>query len=206
MSVYTVVSPHADEYQQTQAIILAFQRDLLLCIKEYGGNGNHEHLNMIYETTQRTQDVNRKIKNLYKKEFKKEPSNNFVRSSKITNVNALIGNYLMKEENHEVLFNKCYDLEAIRTEALKNQDYRKQRFQWTYIPTFMEFPLFYEKYCINNILDPLKYQTNLKHMVRENRIAVHHLLHKKDALWFAIAELLKLGNVQSDEINFYTNI
>lgn len=181
-----------------------------LVIKEYGSDGNHPHLNVVWpEVTQRSDDFTRKLKTAMvraKVEFTKSP--NLIRSKKITNVRQLIGGYLQKEPNHEVLYNSGkYNLAEMKVQPLL----RKNR--WKGIMSFSNAPLDIIEYCELNNIDYLReygdkehHSNNLKYLLGEisynEKLQVHHLLKKLEEIHLGV--LFLLGRFKQEEINFLT--
>lgn len=208
--MYSVISPKECEYSCIESWLLSYKKvkyDLI--IKEYGSDGNHPHLNIIWtEVQQRSDDFTRKLKTALtrsKVEYTKSP--NLIRSKKITNVRQLIGGYLQKEPNYEVLYNSgVYNLEEMKIQPLK----RKNR--WKGIMSFSNAPLDIIEYCELNNIDYLysygdkeHHNNNVKYLLGEisytENLQVHHLLKKLEEIHLGV--LFLLGKYKKSEINIF---
>lgn len=206
---YVVMSPRNEDYDWLEELLLTNpdRHHLKLAVKELGDNGNHPHLNLILDSRhRRTQELNRMIKTMIKRKKPDfEISKNLIMVKNIFDLDPLIGNYLQKEDSCQILYQHPeIDINAVKHRLMIANNYRGKKYRWKYVPTFMEFPLFYEDYCKNNMLCPENFRTNLSRMAAE-RIAIHHLLRRKDELWWAISAIVNHGFVleKTPEINFW---
>lgn len=208
---YLIISPRQEDYDWLEILLMKkLSPNLRLVVKELGKSGNHPHLNIIYDSQiNRTQEVNRKIKNIIKKEKPDyEITKNLLVVKNIYDLNPLIGNYLQKEDSYQILYtHPSIDLKVIKEQLVKNNNYRAKRYQWAYVPTFLEFPLFYLDYCHNNMLEEDSFRDVLLHMAR-NKIAVHPILKRKDDILWQISAMKghdasRISN-ENPQINFST--
>lgn len=207
--MYSVISPKESEYNEIEQWLLSYKKvSYDLIIKEHGKDGDHPHLNIIWtDVDQRTDDFTRKLKTAMtraKVQYTKSP--NLIRSKKITNVVQLIGGYLQKEDNYEVLYNSGkYDLDKMKIQPLRRKN------KWSGIISFSNAPLDIVEYCELNNIDYLNevgdcehHSNNLKYLLGRisftERLQVHHLLKKLEELHLGV--LFLLGRYKKKEIYF----
>lgn len=189
---YTVVSSSNEYYDAIEKLILEkIPADII--IKEYGKNGTHPHLNIVWNSNiKRTCDVNRKVYSIL--DTAKIPrSLNLVRTKTITNLSTLLV-YMTKEANYEILKDsKKYDL----NEMLKEQKIEKFReTYWIQILGFIESPYVILKYCEKYNI-PLAYPIGLetikvvfRHMTKIGKICVIHLYRREEDIIRCINDIL----------------
>lgn len=126
MLYFIVVSPHPSQVQ----ILLERYKEvvdekILLVIKEFGKKGDHVHLNYIVDSAKRGDSLRRSLIRLCcKKGILSEgvEQAHFVSVIKITDLENLLGGYLQKEPNHEVLMNEGkYDLVELKKKIMKDK-------------------------------------------------------------------------------------
>lgn len=113
--------------------------DLSKCIiiKEYGLTGQNPHLNIVFETKYQ-QRADTLKQTLYKKTYEKayinyQRTSNDLKIKEATDIPTLICGYLAKEVNCEIIYNKSYNLEEMRT----NKVFRPSRVETRRIPVFV---------------------------------------------------------------------
>lgn len=130
-----------------------------LVIRENGIDGDHPHLNIIWDMDlkKRTNNFTALIKgHMTKAELPEVESPVLVRTQNITDVDALIGGYLQKEDNFQVLFNSGkYDLEALARTS-KRTSTRVGKTKWKGIMTYGNAALDIIDYCEANQIDYLQ--------------------------------------------------
>lgn len=208
--MYTVISPKESDYAQFEHFMQSYAKypkDLI--IKEFGSTGNHPHLNIVWSDslTKRTQDLTHFLKkHMAKANLPGLDSPVLVLTRKITDINTLIGGYLQKEENFEVLYNSGkYDLEKLREKYGRKLT---NKYHWKGIVSFSTAPLQMIEYMENNEIDYLKrckrgslntnsgkeHYTSDSHIVsiilmkmqRELGLQTHHLHRKTHEIHLAL--------------------
>lgn len=208
MSLYTVISPKAEYYQLYEDFIMLYSKVKIdLCIKENGLAGDHPHLNIIWDekVNMRTDEFTRKLKR-HMNELPDIDQPVIIRTKQITNINQLIGGYLTKEDNYNILI----DSHKYNVDELKEKQNNKLvcRTKWNGIMNYADAPLILVDYCEDNEIDYLKLyclrdQTGVQYLKdsrgckrllllisREKRVQVHHLLRKSEDIHLGILGLL----------------
>jgi len=105
-----------------------FEEKVLLCVKELGTEGQHPHLNYIVDTNSRGDTYRiRVIRKLQK--IGVVGNGHLVSVTKVTDVDKLIGGYLQKEPNYEILSNGGeYKLDELKKKYLGGKRIANHRF------------------------------------------------------------------------------
>lgn len=90
-------------------------------VKERGKYGDNPHYNLVEKTNQRPDNRRRQLMKFYEKE-NWETQRNTIRSSKVSDLIGLIGEYLEKEENREILFEYNFLTEEIKNKVKKAKE------------------------------------------------------------------------------------
>ncbi|MEO5351316.1 MAG: hypothetical protein H7836_16990 [Magnetococcus sp. YQC-3] len=90
-----------------------------LLILEYGIHGDNPHFNYVveYKTVKDVSNVRKAMKKIYKEG--EEISKNTLVCQSVVDVNSLIGGYLQKEAEKQLIFNNGYDLVQAQSKAKK---------------------------------------------------------------------------------------
>lgn len=186
ITYYSVISPRPELYLECEDMIKDnFTNNISLLIKENGKNGDHPHLNIIWEfNISRTNDVNQKIHRLLEKKYPQiASSSHLIQTKNITNLEMLIGGYLQKEDHYEVLLNTKYDLKTMKQKSLK---FNYNKTKWDSVPICINFPYIYIQYCKDYNIPisekALQFDYVLHHMTKIGNICVLHLLRREEEI------------------------
>lgn len=204
--LYTVISPKVEYYKLYEDFIKSYTEvKIELCIKEYGKNGDHPHLNIIWDKDHdiRTDKFTAKLKR-HMKDLPDIEQPVLIRTQKITSYQNLIGGYLQKENNFEVLIDsKTFDIDKLKTE--KKESF-KLAIKWNGIMSYTDAPLHVLKYCEDNQIDYVEdYCTMngtliskesggtkllLGRISKQHFISVAHLMRKSEEIHLQLLFLL----------------
>lgn len=173
---YTVISVRNEIYDDVKDHILKYKKfDNSIIIEEYGQNGNHPHLNILFEMGNgvRTDSITRSIKKYIEKKNNIELTYNSVRTKDIKDKMNLL-RYITKEQNCVVLRNTTsINLEEIGSSH--NKIVKSSR--WEHTLTLNDAPLYYVDYCEKFNLNPLYVDHNL-HLMTKDKINVIAILRQ----------------------------
>lgn len=209
MSLYTVISPRAEYYQQYEDFIKNYKKVVIdVCIKEFGTLGNHPHLNIIWheDTNIRTDKFTEKLKR-HMKDLPDIELPPVIRTKKIVDIGHLLGSYLVKEACHEVLIDTGkYDLSLYRQKygrKIKVQNRFNGMLSYVdavsmVIDYLEENEIDYiEEYCLkvpNSKFLSSKHCSGFKMILckisKEHGLHISHLLRKSDELHVQLLAML----------------
>lgn len=110
-----IVATQADS---TKVVDWAKTQEGALVIKEFGELGTHEHYNVLVKSQSRVDSVKRSFMNaVYTAEQLSNRSKHLCKAQQAYDLEKLIGGYLQKEIDHEVLLNSGYDLIELKKKA-----------------------------------------------------------------------------------------
>lgn len=208
--MFSVISPLREQYEEVEKWLLSYKKiKYNLVIKENGVNGDHPHLNVLWDKSvkKRTDTLTRSLKTSIKKLMEITNDHNLVMSKAITSEIGIL-RYLTKESNHEELYNDgTYDLTKIPKRASK----------WNGIMHFIDAPLNIVDFCEENNIDFLKTVGPMSHDIDEQdrfkkflglisyrkKIAVHHLLRKSVEIHMGVLFLLGQHITREDHITYH---
>ncbi len=195
MFLYIVISPAPEDLDWSTTFVDEVFTGANLIIKEFGKWGDHPHFNIISEVPITQKSCKSWREKVLRKARKQHTglSGKWISVQEIYDLSKLLGGYLQKESQFEVIkTDGKYDLEKYKMKSRKFSTKHK----WKYIPSFLEFPLFYLEYvedvyyphqvALGNGKHNLKehlapFQRVLNHMLI-NGIAVHHLYRRREEL------------------------
>lgn len=157
-NLFMVISPHQEDYEPIEEYVKENIEDLNfdLVIKENGKEGTHPHLNCLLYTGKRPDNYRKWFIQHHLREVDGISSDSLISSHLVScrPITGLTGilNYLSKEDNYE-LIHAPKDFKMPDRPKILNY---KSKERWNYIPSVVDFPHCYIKYCEDHCLDAYK--------------------------------------------------
>lgn len=183
---FTVISPKAENYTEYSDKIMhcSHKRNFRYIVLEHGQNNDHPHLNIIWEPSiKKTSDCNKYFYRL----LNVDPNGILCRTQVVSNLTYLIGTYLEKEPNREVLLNNYFPDEYQK--FFIKVDLPKKDYKYLAEPTQRQFAPFYIDFCQQHDIDPVNFQLVWNTMQAHN-IRLDHLYYRRRALMDQIYGML----------------
>lgn len=100
-----------------------------IIVKEYGKNGTNPHLNIVYEIPDEdkhwSSNAHKFFRNAYATLSLPSNTRNLIKNKKCSSPANVVGGYLTKEDQYEIIQNKGFDVQTLQLEAKRNKTKQK---------------------------------------------------------------------------------